>query len=83
MHQALEGLRGTTVIADDILVYGEGDTKEAAEKDHENNLRRLLERCREKNIKLNEKKLKLRQTELRYIGHVLTDNGTKPDPDKI
>ena len=32
---ALEGLEGIICIADDILVYGEGDTKEDALKDHD------------------------------------------------
>jgi len=54
MHQALEGLEGVAVIADDILVYGEGETHEEALVSHEKNFKSLLERCREKNIKLNE-----------------------------
>lgn len=30
MHEELEGLRNVAVIADDILIYGEGDTVEQA-----------------------------------------------------
>lgn len=60
MTESLEDLKGVTVIADDILVYGSGDDLEQAHQDHEENLRALLERCRERNIKLNKDKLKLR-----------------------
>lgn len=83
MSEALEGLQGVAVVADDILVYGEGDTKEEALEDHERNLRGLLERCIERKIKLNETKLKLRKDEITYIGQLLTSSGVKPDPKKI
>jgi len=83
MSQALEGLDGVAVIADDILVYGEGDNEIEAMESHEKNLKQLLERCRKKNIKLNKDKLKLRQKEMPYMGHLLTSKGLKPDPKKI
>ena len=44
--QVLEGLEGIQVIADDILVYGKGKTDEEAKKNHNGNLKKLLERCR-------------------------------------
>ena len=50
--QALEGLVGVACIADDILIYGVGDTLDAATQDHDRNLSSPLERCRE-SIKLN------------------------------
>ena len=62
---------------------GEGDTYESAVEDHDKNLIALLERCREKNIKLNPKKLQLRKQEVPYIGHLLTPDDLKPDPDKV
>jgi len=46
-------------------------------------LKALLDRCRSSNIKINKEKIKLRQTELRYIGHVISKEGIKPDPEKI
>ena len=39
--------------------------------------------CRERNLKLNKKKARLRQQEVPFIGHVLTPEGLKPDPLKI
>ncbi len=64
LSQALEGLQGIYVIADDILITGEGETLERANQDHDNKLRALLNRCRENNIKLNAEKFKLRRSEV-------------------
>ena len=61
---------------------GEGDTYESAVQDHDRNLIAILKRCREKNIKLNPKKLQLREQEVPYIGHLLTPDGLRPDPNK-
>ena len=83
IHESLQGLKGIEDIVDDILCVGEGDTYESAVKYYDRNLIALLERCREKNIKLNSKKLQLRKQEVPYIGHVLTPDGLKPDPSKV
>ena len=58
--EALEGLESVRAIADDIIVWGKGATDEEAHKDHDRNLVALLHCCRERNIKLNKEKLKLR-----------------------
>ena len=70
------------VIADDILVYSCGKTQEEAVKDHDANLTELLKRA-QVNLKLNKNKLKLKMTEVSYMGHILTSTGLKPDPEKI
>lgn len=81
--QVVEGLRNVKCVADDILVYGEGDTPEEATKDHDRCLIGLMDRCREKNLKLNANKLKLRLKQVPFIGHLVTDTGLKPDPEKV
>lgn len=83
LDRELEGLKGVKAIADDILVYGDGDTLEEAQQNHDNSLRNLLQRCRERNIKLNKDKLQLSKHEMPYIGHLLTKDGVKPDPAKV
>ena len=67
----------------DLLVYGYGATKDEYMQDHDRNLRNVLERARETNLKLNHKKLKLRLTEVRYISHLLTGEGLQADPMKV
>ena len=84
-REVLEGLEGVINISDDILIYGCGDTQEEADKDHDKNLIDLLERCRERNLKLNSEKLKFRLHELPFMGHKVkvATNGLKPDESKI
>ena len=83
LEQALEGLEGVKPIFDDILIFGVGETQAKALADHDAKLRALFERCRKKGIKLNKKKVKLRCTEVKFMGHVICQDGLKPDPDKV
>lgn len=48
--QALESLRGVYVIADDVLITGEGQTQDEAIKDHNKKLRCFFTQCRDRNI---------------------------------
>lgn len=83
VNQTLEGLEGVPNIADDILIYGVEDSAEQANADHDKKLEALLQRCRERGIALNRDKLKLRLKRVKFMGHVLTDHGLEPDPEKI
>ena len=83
MHTFIEGLAGCEVVDDDLLIVGHGTTMTEAEKDHNQNLLSLLERCRQKNLRLNWEKLKLCQTEVSFIGHVATSQGLKADSAKV
>ena len=83
LDQALTGLEGCKAIADDILVFGCGATDEEATRDHDKNLTGLLERCKDKGIKLNSGKLQLRRKEVSYMGHMLSADGLKPDSEKV
>ncbi|KAI8737275.1 retrovirus related pol protein [Biomphalaria glabrata] len=56
LTEALLGLEGCINVADDIVIVGCGQSKEEAEKDHSDKLKRLRERCKEKCIKSNETK---------------------------
>ena len=82
-HEILDGLAGTEVIADDILVYGCGKTEEEALLDHDKNLKTLLQRARKVKLTFNKEKLQLRLKSVPYMGHLLTSEGLKPDPRKI
>ena len=80
--EALQGVPGLAIVADDLLVCGYGDTMQEASQNHNHNLTKLLDRCRQKNLKLNRKKVQLCKTEVPYIGHLLTADGVKPDPNR-
>ena len=53
LDQALVGLNGCKVIADDILVFGCGVNVDEAVRDHDEKLIALLQCCRDKGVKLN------------------------------
>jgi len=64
-------------------LFGVGDTKDAALRDHDTKFHNLLERCRQKRITLKKDKLKFKLHELSYVGHVISAEGLKPDPTKV
>ena len=81
--RTLEGLEGILNIADDILIYGVGDSPEQVNADHDRQLEALLQRCRECGIAMNRDKLKLCLKRVKFMGHMLTDHRLEPDPDRI
>ncbi|KAJ8333874.1 hypothetical protein SKAU_G00411930 [Synaphobranchus kaupii] len=72
-----EGLSGVAVIVDDILVYGR------SKEEHDASLCAMLERIRERGIKLNKEKSVICVPEVSYFGHRLTREGIRPDPNKV
>lgn len=83
LDQCLEGLEGIHTIADDVLITGQGDTLEEAYRDHDDNMHKFLQRCRERNVTLNREKFEFKVDNIKFIGHQLTRNGLKPDPSKV
>ncbi|KAK3710125.1 hypothetical protein QZH41_001605 [Actinostola sp. cb2023] len=77
MSQAFEDIEGCDEIVDDILIWGRD------EKEHNDRLAKVLKRARAINLKLNKEKSKILRDELSYIGHIITAEGVKPDPDKV
>ena len=59
MHELVEDLEGVEVVADDFVFVGFGESQEEVSKNHDVHLDAFLKRCEEKNLKLNEEKLKL------------------------
>jgi len=83
LHEVLYNLEGVACIADDILVYGCGKTVNEANADHDTKLTGLLNRCRERGIRLNKDKFKYKRDTVSYMGHELTSNGLKIDANKV
>ena len=73
----------TQVIADDTIIYGPGENDAEADKSHDTAFRALIERCREKGLKLNPKKLNFKQTPVSYMGHIFSAQGLAADPEKV
>ncbi|GFN85126.1 hypothetical protein PoB_001163200 [Plakobranchus ocellatus] len=57
IHEAFEDIEGVETDIDDILVWGKNT------KEHDERLRKVLNRCRKINVTLNEKKLSFQQRE--------------------
>ncbi len=65
-----------SVIIDDIVTGGRGVAE------HNANLKRVLERARDVNLRLNPAKCKFHLDQVGYLGHIFTSEGLKADPSK-
>ena len=83
MHDDLEGLEGVHGIADDILIVGQGDNREEADKNHDLTVLALMNRARERNLKFNPKKVQFKLQKIAFMGHVISERGIEPDPSKV
>ena len=83
LNESLEGLTNIAAVHDDIVIFGSGDSIEEATSSHDLAFRALLDRCRERGLKLNKKKLCFKLSKVAYMGHVLGADGLQADPEKI
>ena len=83
IHELIQGMPHVEVVADDFVVVGCEDTHEQAVQDHDKNLMGFLQLCHDHGLKLNMEKLKLRQSEVSFIGHIATSEGLQADPAKV
>ena len=83
MHEFVEDLEGVEVIADDFLIAGIGTADNEVNLSLQRNEHVFLEKCRQWNLKLNRAKVRRHQSSVKFMGHLLTSEGLKPDPNKI
>ena len=77
MSQHFGDLEGVETDIDDILVWG------SSKKEHDERLRKVLQRCEEINLTLNKEKCEFGVKEVTYIGHKLSAKGVEPDAEKV
>uniref|UniRef100_A0A4D5RCR6 RNA-directed DNA polymerase n=1 Tax=Ixodes scapularis TaxID=6945 RepID=A0A4D5RCR6_IXOSC len=77
MSRILEGLEGTVCMIDDILVFGR------TLEEHDSRLQQVLMRLSRAGITLNEKKCCFRQSEVSFLGVMVSARGIRPDPSKL
>lgn len=77
VDETYEGLTGVAAIVDDVLVFGK------TRQDHDRNLRAMLQRTKERGVRLNPDKCHICVSEVSYFGHTLSHEGLKPDPQKV
>lgn len=83
IHECLDGLVGVFCIADDILVFGLGNSRSEADKNHDINVLALMERLRDRNMKINPKKVQFKLQKITFMGMVISEDGVQPDPNKV
>ncbi|KAK2706032.1 hypothetical protein QYM36_016153, partial [Artemia franciscana] len=76
-HRIFEGLEGIRILIDDILVYGK------SQEAHDNRLRAVLKRAREKGVRFNRGKCTFGIEQVKYFDHIISKEGIKPDPEKL
>ncbi|XP_043206059.1 uncharacterized protein K02A2.6-like [Amphibalanus amphitrite] len=77
MNLLLEGIEGVACYMDDVLVFG------ASEEEHDKNLKQVLKRMKSEGLTLNQSKCHLRQKRLKYLGHIVSEDGVEVDPAKV
>lgn len=77
MYENFDDLEGVCMYIDDLLIFG------SCKSSHDRNLKKVLERCRKINLKLNLSKCKFGLKEIKYLGHLITSNGIYPDNSHI
>lgn len=79
MDLVLKGLQGNDlfVYLDDIVIYAR------SMDEHDAKFKKLAERLRNANLTLQTDKCEFLRTEVRYLGHLISADGLKPDPKNI
>lgn len=79
MDNVLRGLQNSIclVYLDDIVVFS------TSLQEHIINLEKVFQRLRESNFKIQMDKSEFLKLETAYLGHIISNEGIKPNPDKI
>ena len=77
MDEMLEDIDGARAIMEDILIA------EKTPQEHDRIMRKVVERATEWNLKLNFDKCQEKPPRVTYVGHLVTDQGLQPDPEKV
>ena len=76
MSKILEGLEGVLCLMDDILVFGGNATE------HDEGLKAVLTRIAAAGATLNPTKCEFSKSKLKFLGHIIVQQGIRADPDK-
>ena len=79
MDNILKGLQEDTCMTylDDIIVYS------VSLEEHLIKLKKVFDRLAQANFKIKLEKCDFMKKELKYLGHVISEDGVKPNPEKI
>jgi hypothetical protein len=79
MEIVLNGLQWTTclIYLDDVIVFS------STFSDHISRLDEVFRRIQDSGLKLSPSKCNLFRTEVKFLGHIVSSQGTQPDPDNV
>jgi len=77
MEKILKGLEGVVCLMDDVLVYGKDS------KQHWKRVHNVLRRVSESGMTLQKEKCEFAKSEIKFLGHLISGECVKPDPDKV
>ena len=77
MNKVLSGLSFAIAYLDDIIIFSE------TPEEHLKHIKIVLKRLQDANLKMKRSKCSFFKKELHYLGHLLTTDGLKPQPEKV
>ena len=77
MCELLEGIENVLIYMDDVIIYGR------TEEEHNVTLLKVLNKIRKSGLKVNRDKCQFNKTKLEFLGHIISDGGIYPSPDKV
>ena len=83
LRRDLEGIANTLNIADNVIVWGCGNTIDEAKQSHLQALQNVFDLFRRKGLTLNKPKCIFGAPSISFFGYVFSDKGVSPDPQKV
>ena len=77
MTNILQDLEGVMAYQDDVIIFGK------TEEEHNKCLEKVMRRVSEAGLKLNMKKCEMKKKSLKFLGHIISSEGIKPDEEKV
>ena len=77
MNQVLEGLNFTMTYLDDIIIFSN------SEEENLLHLEKVFHQLREAGLKMKQSKCDFFKSQIHYLGHLISENGISPLPDKL
>lgn len=77
LHEVLQGLDFVFGYIDDICIASDDEAQ------HQTHLRQVFERLSEYGLSINMAKCSLGKKEVKFLGHLITENGIRPLPEKV
>ena len=77
MDMIIEKCPGALALIDNVIVHGK------TKKEHDHNLRKLMETARTAGLTFNSSKCAINQIQIRLFGAIFDESGIHPDPQKV